>query len=86
MLKTEWASQPFATRAQARTTIFEYIEVFVRPLVGIIGSGCIPLSDISARSSFEQQFYTIVDSTIWGKFQSRILPSKRTASWLRISS
>jgi len=27
-LKTECADRPFATRAQARTTIFEYIEVF----------------------------------------------------------
>jgi transposase InsO family protein len=27
-LKTECASQPFATRAEARTAIFEYIEVF----------------------------------------------------------
>ncbi len=30
-LKTECADQPFATRAQARTTIFEYIEAWYNP-------------------------------------------------------
>ena len=27
-LKTECATEPFATRAEARTNVFEYIEVF----------------------------------------------------------
>ena len=52
-LKTECASQPFATRAQARTAIFEYIEVFYnrQRLHSALG--------YVSPEQFEQQFYTI---------------------------
>jgi putative transposase len=52
-LKTECASQPFATRAQARTAIFEYIEVFYnrQRLHSALG--------YLSPEQFEQQFYTI---------------------------
>jgi transposase InsO family protein len=51
-LKTECASQPFATRAQARTAIFEYIEVFYnrQRLHSALG--------YLSPEHFEQQFYT----------------------------
>jgi len=52
-LKTECASQPFASRAQARTAIFEYIEVFYnrQRLHSALG--------YLSPEQFEQQFYTI---------------------------
>jgi transposase InsO family protein len=52
-LKTECASQPFATRAQARTAIFEYIEVFYnrQRLHSALG--------YVSPEQFEQQFDTI---------------------------
>jgi transposase InsO family protein len=51
-LKTECASQPFATRAQARTAIFEYIEVFYnrQRLHSALG--------YLSPEQFEQRFYT----------------------------
>lgn len=52
-LKTECASQPFATRAQARTAVFEYIEVFYnrQRLHSALG--------YLSPEQFEQLFYTI---------------------------
>lgn len=52
-LKTECASRPFASRAQARTAIFEYIEVFYnrQRLHSALG--------YLSPEQFEQQFYTI---------------------------
>jgi transposase InsO family protein len=52
-LKTECASQPFATRTQARTAIFEYIEVFYnrQRLHSALG--------YLSPEQFERQFYTI---------------------------
>lgn len=52
-LKTECASQPFATRAQARTAVFEYIEVFYnrQRLHSALG--------YLSPEQFEQQHYTI---------------------------
>ncbi len=51
-LKSECASRPFATRAQARTAIFEYIEVFYnrQRLHSALG--------YLSPEQFEQQFYT----------------------------
>jgi transposase InsO family protein len=52
-LKTECASRPFASRAQARTAIFEYLEVFYnrQRLHSALG--------YLSPEQFEQRFYTI---------------------------
>lgn len=52
-LKTECASKPFATRAQARTAIFEYIEVFYNRLRLHSALG------YRSPEQFEHYFYTI---------------------------
>jgi transposase InsO family protein len=61
-LKTEYASRPFATRAEARTAIFEYIEVFYnrQRLHSGLGLGLA----ISVQSSLRaNSIYLFYDST-----------------------
>ena len=47
----------FATRQAARTAVFEFIEVLVRPLVGIIVSGCIRHWAIAAHWRLKPPFH-----------------------------